>query len=98
MIYYIDIDDTICKNVEKGNYATAQPIKENIEKFNKLYDEGHTIVYWTSRGKITQIDWRQVTEKQFRQWGVKCHDLRMDKPFYDVWIDDKSLNPNDDIL
>jgi hypothetical protein len=31
-------------------YKAAQPIKENIEKINKLYDSGYTIVYLTVRG------------------------------------------------
>ena len=88
MIYYVDIDETICKKCKNGDYSNAEPIMKNIEKINRLFDEGNTIIYWTSRGKITGIDWRNVTEKQFRLRGVKCHDLRLDKPFYDCWIDD----------
>ena len=95
MIIYIDIDETICKSRDKPEYSTAQPILENIEKANKLYDEGNTIVYWTARGTVTGIDWREVTEKQFAEWGVKYHDLKFGKPYYDLFIDDKNMNTDD---
>lgn len=91
MIVYIDIDETICITPPDRNYAKASPIKENINKANKLYDEGNTIVYWTARGGGTGIDWRSVTENQFTEWGVKYHELKFGKP-YDLIIDDKALN------
>ena len=95
MIIYIDIDETICNSPESRDYADAEPISENIDKANKLYDEGNTIVYWTARGTTTGIDWRQVTEKQFLEWGVKCHKLEFGKPNYDLFIDDKNMNTRD---
>lgn len=95
MVIYIDIDDTICHSPDKPNYATSTPIKENIKKANKLYDEGHLIVYWTARGSATGIDWTEVTQKQFKKWGVKYHDLKFGKPNYDLFIDDKNLNTID---
>jgi len=67
---------------------------ERIEKINTLYDEGHTIVYWTARGSLTGIDWRELTEKQLKEWGVKYHDLKLDKPYYNLFIDDKNINSN----
>jgi len=95
MIIYIDIDETICHSPDKPNYTTSIPIKENIEKANKLYDEGHLIVYWTARGSSSGIDWEDVTKKQFKEWKVKYHDLKFGKPVYDLFIDDKNLNTND---
>jgi len=50
MIIYIDIDETICETPESRDYTKSVPILTNIEKCNKLYEEGHTIVYWTARG------------------------------------------------
>ena len=94
MVIYIDIDETICHSPNVPDYHTSFPIVENIEKANQLYDEGHTIVYWTARGTKTGIDWREQTEKQFKKWGVKYHDLKFGKPNYDVFIDDKNMNPN----
>ena len=48
-IYYVDIDGTICNNTN-GMYSKAQPIKENINTVNTLYDNGNTIIYWTAEG------------------------------------------------
>ncbi len=89
MIIYVDIDETICKTPESRNYADSTPIRERIEKINSLYDEGNEIVYWTARGTRTGLDWREVTEEQFKRWGVKYHDLKFGKPTYDLFIDDK---------
>jgi len=94
MVIYIDIDETICQSPDKPNYTTSTPIYENIQKANKLYDNGHLIVYWTARGTGTGIDWTDVTKKQFKDWGVKYHDLKFGKPNYDLFIDDKNLNTN----
>ena len=96
-IIYVDIDETICNresSVDFGithDYTKAQPIKKNIDKINKLYDEGNTIVYWTARGSRKQIDWTELTAKQLDEWGAKYNELRVDKPFYDLFIEDKSL-------
>ena len=95
MIIYIDIDETICISPENRDYSLAIPIKENIQKANKLYDEGHTIIYWTARGTGSGIDWDEVTKKQFAEWNIKYHDLKFGKPVYDLFIDDKNMNTND---
>jgi hypothetical protein len=92
MVIYIDIDETICHSPDKPDYTTSTPITENITKANKLYDEGHLIVYWTARGSATGIDWSETTKKQFADWGVKYHDLKFGKPNYDLFIDDKNMN------
>ena len=77
MIIYVDIDGTM----------EADAITVNGE----LYDEGHTIIYWTARGTVTNIDWIDLTRQQLYDWGCKCHDVRVKKPQYDLWIDDKSM-------
>ena len=92
MIIYVDIDETICQPPEDRNYSLAVPIVENVKKINKLYDEGHTIVYWTARGSGTGIDWSEITKDQFKTWGVKHHELKFGKPVYDLFIDDKNVN------
>lgn len=92
MIIYCDIDGVLMTQ-DKQNpswYHKAKPIKENIEKLNNLYDEGHTIILWTARGCISGIDWREFTEKQLKKYRVKYHKLRLDKPYYDLFIDDKT--------
>tara|TARA_B000000557_G_scaffold255359_1_gene246428 strand:- start:427 stop:720 length:294 start_codon:yes stop_codon:yes gene_type:complete len=95
MIVYIDIDETIANTPDDRNYSNSTPIIENIAKANKFYDEGNTVVYWTARGSGTGIDWYDVTKKQLTQWGAKHHDLKLGKPVYDLFIDDKAINSED---
>ena len=90
-VIYVDIDETICETPNPRFYSNAKPIKENIEKINKLYDDGNTIVYWTARGSRTNINWYDLTKKQLNDWGAKHHELRVDKPYYDLFIDDKNM-------
>lgn len=91
MIIYVDIDETICHTPNNPRvYENASPIKENIEKINNLYDQGYTIVFWTARGSRTGTNWFDFTKKQLDSWGVKFHELRVDKPYYDLFIDDKN--------
>ena len=92
MIIYVDIDETICLSPDSRDYSKAKPIPDNINKINDLYDKGNKIVYWTARGTETMIDWRNLTEKQFKAWGVKYHELKFGKPNYDLFIDDKNRN------
>jgi hypothetical protein len=92
MIFYIDIDETIAETPENRDYSKSKPIKENIEKANKLFDEGNTVIYWTARGTGSGLDWKDLTEKQFENWGVKYHELKFGKPIYDMLICDKAMN------
>ena len=92
MVIYVDIDETICRTLESRNYSESEPIYENIKKINDLYDNGNTIVYWTARGTTTGINWRKITKRQLKNWGVKYHKLKFKKPFYDLFICDKAIN------
>jgi hypothetical protein len=89
--YIIDIDGTIC-NSTFGEYSKAQPFQCRIEKVNKLFWEGNKIIYWTARGANTGIDWTDFTLLQLISWGCKFTEVRMGKPSYDVWVDDKAFN------
>jgi hypothetical protein len=95
MIIYIDIDETICETPKSRDYAKAIPLQENIEKANKLFEEGNTVIYWTARGTGTGIDWSDLTKSQLAIWGVRYHDLKFGKPVYDLFIDDKNMNARD---
>ena len=88
----VDIDQTIC-SFTNGDYEQAEPLIENIKIINELYND-HEIIYWTARGTETGIDWRKITEKQFKEWGVKYHELKFGKPNA-LFIDDKSLHPDE---
>lgn len=93
MKYMVDIDGTICTNTN-GDYPNAQPILHRINYFNILYDQGHEVHYWTARGGNSGKDWSELTIKQLQDWGVKYTSAKMNKPAYDVWIDDKAYNVN----
>ena len=100
--YIVDIDGTICSlelfETADGkidhNEEASKPFKNRILHFNKLYDEGNEIHYWTARGVTSGklAEKRELTEKQFKLWGVKYTSLKVGKPAYDVWIDDKAMN------
>lgn len=97
MKIYVDVDDTICYYDREfdgigKDYSLAIPYKDRIEKINKLYDEGDKIVYWTARGTVTQRFWFETTYDQLKKWGCKFHELKMGKPAYDLFIDDKNIN------
>lgn len=92
MNIYIDIDNTITYTPPDANYTNAVPDHFFIAKVNQLYENGHHITMWTARGTVTGIDWESLTIKQLQEWGVKYHVLKMGKPAFDLFIDDKTLN------
>ena len=94
-IYRVDIDDTILFSAydEKSEYGYTLIGKnvELIEKINKLYDEGNTIIIDTAR------HWNHlpITKIQLEQACVKYHTLTMGQPYADFIINDKSVTPED---
>lgn len=95
MVIYIDIDETICHSPDTMDYTKSFPIKENIKKANKLYDDGNEIIYWTARGMKSGLNWEDLTSKQLKEWNVKYHDVKFKKPLFDLFIDDKVMNSKD---
>ncbi len=94
-VIYVDIDNTICfKQTIDCVYDNAIPNPTRIAQINSLYEAGHRIVYWTARGTVTGIDWRPVTESQLQRWGCLYHALKMGKPAFDLFIDDKAILAN----
>ena len=88
---YVDIDETICFYKGERNYPDAKPNLNNIKKINNLYNEGHSITYWTARGSVTKLDWYETTKNQLKIWGCKYHNLSVgEKPPYDLLICDKT--------
>ena len=94
----VDIDETICFYEDKRMYELAIPNRDNINKINKLYEEGWYITYWTARGGHSKIDYYDLTEKQLDDWGCKYHEIITGysssgneiKPSFDLVIDDKA--------
>lgn len=94
MIIRVDIDNTIC-TTPGTDYQHAVPNYNRIERINNLYKAGHKIIYWTSRGVGSGKNLRELTEKQLTEWGCMYHLLELNKPLFDLFIDDKALNSND---
>jgi hypothetical protein len=97
MKIYVDIDDTVCYYDDLNcspdkRYPYAIPHMDRIKKINTLYEQGNIIVYWTARGTVSGINWFELTLKQLNEWGCKFHELKMGKPAYDLFIDDKNIN------
>ena len=98
--YIVDIDGTICTHVLDGKYENAKPIQTRIGRINQLFFEGHKIIYWTSRGmgrfnndahKANEVFF-DLTYKQLVEWGARFTILKLGKPSYDCWLDDKATN------
>lgn len=106
MKYVIDIDGTICdkpEGMQDCDYDASIPKSDRIYKINKLYDEGHQIIYFTSRGmgrfgdqsNLAQKMFYELTANQLTEWGCKYHKLILGKPSGDYYIDDKGINANE---
>jgi ribonucleotide monophosphatase NagD (HAD superfamily) len=94
-VFCFDIDGVIASITANAEYNAATPIKKNIKIINRLFDNGNEIILFTARGSTTGIDWRQTTENQMKEWGVKHNDLKFGKPSADYYIDDKMLSLKD---
>ena len=99
MTYVFDIDGTIC-TVSDGDYESATPLRDRIEKINYLYDEGHKIIFQTARGmgrsnnseSFAYAKFYEFTKQQLKDWGVKHHSLFLGKPAGDIYVDDKGIS------
>tara|TARA_Y100000310_G_C20574108_1_gene759602 strand:+ start:495 stop:845 length:351 start_codon:yes stop_codon:yes gene_type:complete len=95
-IAFVDIDETICFYSGLRRYDFSEPNYDNIAKINKLYERGWKIIYWTARGNVTKIDYREHTLDQLNSWGCKFHELitgtgPSPKPHFDLIVDDKAM-------
>ena len=76
--------------------ARACAILSLVGTVNRLYNEGHTIKLFTARGSMSGKDWTEHTAAQMKEWGIKYHELIMNKkPHYDLLVDDKAVNVED---
>ena len=99
----IDIDETLCTNkrviTSIHDYEHSKPIKEMIDITNKLFNKNYIILY-TARGSLItnknsylKQKLKKITLKQLKSWKVNFHELNMNKIYFDILIDDKSINP-----
>ena len=98
-----DLDGTLCTNTY-GEYEKAIPNTKAIEKINRLFDDGHYIIIFTARymgkfkGDIKKVNeyGYSKTKKQIDNWNLKYNDLILGKPEFDLVIDDKNFDYNED--
>ena len=77
------------------SYDGSTPKKDVIEKINVLYDQGEYIIIFTARGSVHKRDWNEDTKQQLSKWGVKYHKLRFGKPGGEIYVDDRTITPDE---
>jgi len=89
--FCFDIDGVIAITADTSDYAKSLPNPDIISLVNRLYDYGNNIRLFTARGYMTGKNWKEVTEKQLKIWGVKYHELIFGKPNADYYVDDHAM-------
>lgn len=93
----IDIDGTVadCSKVDfrkvnrrPAEFLRAEPIKGSLEAVKRLYKDGHTIIFHTSRNCGSKC----ATKRWLIKHGFPFHQLIMDKFVAHVYIDDRAIN------
>jgi|Deesub1362B_J571_1020462.scaffolds.fasta_scaffold04738_3 uncharacterized HAD superfamily protein len=83
----VDLDGVLCEEGgwDVKDFLEREPIIENIEKVNKLFDQGHIIVIYTARREED----RYWTEAWLKEHGVKYDFLVLEKLRFDYYVDEK---------
>ncbi len=93
----IDIDGTVAdgfainfSKVDKNpdELLKAKPRKGAVEAVRKLYRQGHTIVFHSSRNEGSKA----VTKKWLKTHGFPFHHVVMEKFVAHIYIDDRAIN------
>ena len=75
---FVDIDGTLVKNCSeffKPLWGDSDPIKENIDKINQMYESGRTkVILTTSRSSKSN----KQTRNQLERIGLKYHQIIYD--------------------
>jgi len=88
---FADFDSTITTGEGDPWWVDSlneEPDWNMIEVVNGLYKMNHTIIIYTARRKEV----REETEYFLNKWGVMHHALRMEKPGFDLLIDDRAMS------
>lgn len=86
MTFVLDIDGTIIDcDQGKDKYIHSYPLIDEINKLNKLYEDGNTIILHTGRNWANY----QATKDQLEIFGVCYNELVMSKP-QGIYIDPNS--------
>jgi len=103
-VLIVDFDDTLCIHAgkDKSNISKGEPNLDLILMLNKAFDEGYRIEIHTARGHISAANrkeadhkYRSTIEEWLQKYGVKYSKLTFNKAFGIVYIDDKSIRPDE---
>ena len=94
-----DIDGVLCDE-ENPDVSLRNPYIDRIAYVNSLFEQGHDIIIYTSRGMKSCNDnpdeadkkYRELTTKQLNAWGLCFDKLFFGKPNADVYIDNKNAS------
>lgn len=93
----IDIDGTVadCTRVNfakvddnQNELMKAKPVNGALKAVKKLYQEGHKIVFYSSRSNRS----KDITEKWLKKYGFPYHHIVMEKFVAHIYIDDRAIN------
>lgn len=90
MVIAVDIDGILTVETEGWGdsvYRARTPRLDNIQKINRLYQEGHLIILHSAR----HLEDEPVTVRWLREHKVKYHRLILGKLHYDIAIDDRAI-------
>lgn len=104
--FCFDLDNTLVSHPTiKNDYRSVKPILKNIKFLNFLYSQGHYIIIYTARrmrthsGNIQKVkkDIKKITIDQLKLFNVNYNELIFGKPYANFYIDDLSVNPNENL-
>ena len=91
MIIGIDIDGVLTIETVGHDYENRTPNKKMIAKVNEWREQNNLIVLFSARWEAD----REITIKWLKKHNVKYSTLILDKPPFDLFIDDKSKRPEE---
>jgi capsule biosynthesis phosphatase len=104
--FCFDLDNTLVTSptIDK-DYLTVKPIEKNIQIIRLLKQQGHTIIIYTARNMRTQngnigaviAKIGQTIFKNLVDFNIPYDELHMGKPYAHFYIDDLTINANDDL-
>jgi len=111
MRYVFDLDDTLCRprhdcKESKNKYGMAKPVEDMIRIVRELKNAGHYIIIHTARRMVThngnikliKSDVGKITMDWLKEHDVPFDELVFGKPYADIYVDDKSINPQTFLL
>lgn len=87
-IIAVDIDGFIAERTPERSedFLNFVPKRDIIERVNKLFENGYTIIYYTAREQAFYLQTHQWLLKQ----GCQFNSLKMGKLRADYYLDDKN--------